>query len=125
MTSGGAALAGTLADADVYAARPRLCDLGHLRTPFHRADSSVGYRCPAEPADEYVRKGGPAEDTLDRRCLCNGLLATIGLGQRRPGDRPEPPLVTLGQNLGFLPDLLHSHGIDYSAADVVSYLLGA
>lgn len=120
-----AQLAGTLADADVYAARPRLCDLGYLRTPFHRTDGGVGYRCPAEPAGEYERKGGPAEDTLGRRCLCNGLLATIGLGQRRPGSGQEPPLVTLGQDLGFLPELLRRNGTGYSAADVVSYLLGA
>jgi NAD(P)H-dependent flavin oxidoreductase YrpB (nitropropane dioxygenase family) len=118
-------LAGTIADADVYAARPRLCDLGYLRTPFHRADGSVGYRCPAEPAQEYARKGGSAEDTPGRRCLCNGLLATVGLGQRRLSGYPEPPLVTLGQDLGFLPDLVRRHGLNYSAADVVSHLLGA
>lgn len=119
-----AELAGTLTDPDVYAARPRLCDLGYLRTPYLRTDSSVGYRCPAEPDAEYTRKGGPGQDTDGRRCLCNALLATIGLGQRRSGGWTEPPLVTLGQDLGFLPGLLQRYGSDYSAADVVSYLLG-
>jgi len=120
-----AELAGTLTDPEVYAARPRLCDLGYLRTPYQRADGSVGYRCPAEPADQYVRKGGLAQDAQDRRCLCNALLATIGLGQRRPGGWTEPPLVTLGQDLRCLPELLHRYGHTYSAADVVRYLLGA
>lgn len=119
-----AELAGTLTDPDVYAARPRLCDLGYLRAPYLRADNSVGYRCPAEPDAEYIRKGGPEQDIHGRRCLCNALLATIGLGQRRPGGWTEPPLVTLGQDLSFLPGLLHRYGSDYSAADVVSYLLG-
>ncbi len=119
-----AELAGTLTDADVYAARPRLCDLGYLRTPYQRADGGVGYRCPAEPADQYTRKGGAAPDAHDRRCLCNALLATIGLGQRRPGGWTEPALVTLGQDLRCLPDLLHRYGQNYSAANVVSYLLG-
>ena len=120
-----AELAGTLTDPEVYAARPRLCDLGYLRTPYQRADGSVGYRCPAEPADQYARKGGLAQDAQDRRCLCNALLATIGLGQRRPGGWTEPPLVTLGQDLRCLPELLHRYGHTYSAADVVRYLLGA
>ena len=31
------------------AARPRVCDLGYLRTPYQRPDGRSGYRCPAEP----------------------------------------------------------------------------
>ena len=62
------------------------------------------------------------EDTVGRRCLCNGLLATIGLGQRRPDGYAEPPLVTLGQDLSFLAELTRS-GPDYTAADVVAHLL--
>jgi NAD(P)H-dependent flavin oxidoreductase YrpB (nitropropane dioxygenase family) len=117
-----AALPETTADADVYAARPRMCDLSYLRTPFRREDGAVGYRCPAEPIDEYVRKGGAAADTEGSRCLCNGLIATIGLPQKRPGDYTEPPLITLGQDVSFLPHLTR-RGDAYTAADVVSYLL--
>lgn len=120
-----AQLTGTAAADDVYAARERRCDLGYLRTPYLRgqdgAGAGIGYRCPAEPVDEYVRKGGRAEDTVGSRCLCNGLSAAIGLGQRRPGGRTEPALVTLGQDLAFLPHL--ATGGDYAAADVVEYLL--
>ena len=86
-----AQLPGTLADDGVYAARPRLCDLGYLRVPYERGDGRVGYRCPAEPTEMYLRKGGVIEDTIGRRCLCNGLVATIGLAQRRHGDEPAEP----------------------------------
>jgi hypothetical protein len=99
-----------------------LCDLGYLRTPYRRAEGGVGFRCPAEPVDEYVRKGGAAEDTVGSRCLCNGLVATVGFGQRRKQGYTEPPLVTLGQDLSFLPHVSRS-GDDYTAADVVNYLL--
>ncbi|MFC7478934.1 nitronate monooxygenase [Luedemannella flava] len=116
-------LTGSAADEQVYADRPRLCDLGYLRTQFRRPDGSVGYRCPAEPVDEYVRKGGAVEDTVGSRCLCNGLVATIGLGQHRADGYVEPPLVTLGQDVSFLPHL-DRDGAGYCAADVVAYLLG-
>ena len=117
-------LAGTLSDDAVYAGRDRLCDLGYLRVPYDRGDGAIGYRCPAEPAATYVRKGGSVEDTVGRRCLCNGLTATIGLAQRRPDGTGEPPLLTLGQDLDFLVDLVASAGADFGAADVVAYLLG-
>jgi NAD(P)H-dependent flavin oxidoreductase YrpB (nitropropane dioxygenase family) len=116
-------MAGTTSDEQVYEARSRLCDLGYLRTPYRRAEGGVGFRCPAEPVDEYVRKGGAAEDTVGSRCLCNGLVATVGYPQRRPGGYTEPPLITLGQDLSFLPHLTRT-GPDYGAADVVEYLLG-
>jgi NAD(P)H-dependent flavin oxidoreductase YrpB (nitropropane dioxygenase family) len=115
-------LSGTTAEEQVYADRPRLCDLGYLRSPYRRPDGGVGYRCPAEPVDEYVRKGGSAEDTVGSRCLCNGLVATVGFGQRRPDGYVEPPVVTLGQDLAFLPHLTR-HGDEYTAADVIGYLL--
>ncbi|MBN1174431.1 MAG: nitronate monooxygenase [Micromonosporaceae bacterium] len=113
----------TGADQTVYEARTRLCDLGFLRTPYTKADGSIGYRCPSEPVDQYVRKGGAIEDTVGRRCLCNGLVASTGLGQHRSDGYAEPPLVTLGQDLRFLPELLAAVGDDYGAADVIGYLL--
>jgi NAD(P)H-dependent flavin oxidoreductase YrpB (nitropropane dioxygenase family) len=118
-----AQLSGTLADDEVYAARSRLCDLGYLRVPYQRADGRVGYRCPAEPVEVYLRKGGAPQDTAGRRCLCNGLVATIGLAQRRADGAAEPALVTLGQDLDFLPGLVATAGIDFGAADVIAYLL--
>jgi NAD(P)H-dependent flavin oxidoreductase YrpB (nitropropane dioxygenase family) len=117
-------LPGTLSDDEAYTRRDRLCDLGYLRVPYRRDDGAIGYRCPAEPVATYVRKGGSAEDTVGRRCLCNGLTATIGLAQRRAGGYGEPPLLTLGQDVDFLPGLVASAGEDFCAADVVAYLLG-
>jgi NAD(P)H-dependent flavin oxidoreductase YrpB (nitropropane dioxygenase family) len=115
-------LAGTLAVDEVYRARTRLCDLGYLRTPFRKADGAVGYRCPAEPVASFVRKGGTVADTADRRCLCNGLTATVGLAQHHDGTA-EPPLLTLGQDLDFLADLVARSGPRFTAADVVTHLL--
>ena len=91
--------------------------------PYRRTDASIGYRCPAEPVATYLRKGGSVEETVGRRCLCNGLTATIGLAQRRGDDTVEPALLTLGQDLTFLPDLVARAGPDFTAADVVAYLL--
>ncbi len=113
---------GTLSDPSVYEERPRLCDLGYLRTPYVKPDGAIGYRCSAEPVDTYVRKGGPAEEATARQCLCNGLTAAIGLGQTRGDGYREPALLTLGQNAAFLDGLPENH----SAADVVHrILLGA
>ncbi len=105
----------------VEAARRRVCDLGYLRTVYEREDGRLGYRCPAEPVAAYMAKGGAREDTEGRRCLCNGLAAAIGLGQVRP-EGVEPPMVTAGQELGFVRDLVAAAGLDYTAADVIAFL---
>jgi NAD(P)H-dependent flavin oxidoreductase YrpB (nitropropane dioxygenase family) len=64
-----ASLTGTLADPAIYAERPRLCDLGYLRTPYQRDGGAIGYRCPAEPIDVFVRKGGSAEQAAGTQRL--------------------------------------------------------
>ena len=114
-------LEGTLSEAEVYAARPRRCDLGYLRELYRRPDGTVGYRCSGEPVEDYVRKGGRIEDTRGRKCICNGLLATAGLGQWR-ADGPEPAIVTSGDELREVAGLLDGERRSYSAADVVAYL---
>lgn len=103
--------------------RRRVCDLGYLRQSYWRPDGEVGYRCPAEPIERYLAKGGAIEETVGKRCLCNGLLATIGLGQVRP-EGVEPPIVTAGEDFSFLPHVLPEDSTSYSAADVLDYLLG-
>ncbi len=117
-----AQLEGTLSDAAVYQARERRCDLGYLRELYRRADGTLGYRCPAEPVEDYVRKGGRVEDTHGRKCVCNGLVATVGLGQWRV-DRPEPALVTAGDDVLGLVRLMPNARGSYSASDVIAYLL--
>lgn len=122
-----AQLDGTLSDPSVYAHRQRLCDLGYLRTPYVRPDGAVGYRCPAEPADAYVRKGGDRSETVDRVCLCNALTATTGLGQRRRGRgrASEPAIVTLGADVDGARELLRRHPGGWGADDVIGYLAGS
>jgi len=117
-----AALAGTLSDRSAYEARERRCDLGYLRELHRRPDGTIGYRCPAEPVEDYLRKGGRVEDTVGRKCICNGLMANTGLGQRRNGYR-EAPIVTAGSDLAGMASLFADPGRRYTAADVVSYIL--
>ncbi len=113
----------TLSEAAVYAARGRVCDLGYLRQPYRKPDGSIGYRCAAEPVEDYVRKGGNPADTVGRKCLCNGLAATVGLAQLRDGV-VEPALVTAGNEVSDLARLVES-GVDhYGAEDVIRYLRG-
>ena len=114
-------LEGTLSDQAVYEQRTRRCDLGYLRELYRRPGGTVGYRCPGEPVDDYVRKQGDIGDTHGRKCVCNGLLATVGLGQRR-GDSVEPAIVTSGVNVGEIARFLDGGQRGYSAGDVVAYL---
>ena len=118
-----ARLEGTNSEAAVYADRPRICDLGFLREPYRTADGSVGYRCASEPVTVYVAKGGNVEDTVGRKCVCNGLLANIGYQQVRNGKRMEYPLITAGDDLVGVGRFLKPGRTDYSAADVVSVLM--
>ena len=102
--------------------RVRNCDLGYLRTAVRTADGRLVYRCPAEPVDAYVAKGGDAADTVGRRCLCNGLVANIGHPQRTRAGTVEAPLVTSGDDLLGIGAFLQGRRA-YAAADVVDYLL--
>jgi nitronate monooxygenase len=116
-------LAGTLAAPDVYAGRDRICDLGYLRAAYGREDDSIGWRCPAEPVEDYVRKGGAVEDTVGRKCLCNALMSSIGLGQTRGRDDSEPLLVTSGDDVAGVARFVPEGADSYTAADVIDYLL--
>jgi NAD(P)H-dependent flavin oxidoreductase YrpB (nitropropane dioxygenase family) len=101
--------------------RPRHCDLGYLRTAYRRSDGRIGYRCPAEPVEDYIAKGGALDDTEGRRCICNGLVAAIGMPQRREWG-VEPPIVTSGDDLVRMRGFLRGR-TSYSARDVITYLL--
>lgn len=114
---------GTLSDPEVYQARPRLCDLSYLRQPYQRENGTLGYRCASEPVDAYLKKGGKLEDTVGRTCLCNCLMANIGLGQRRRDGYEEARGITLGQDLEGARRLLARHPDGWGATDVVDFLL--
>jgi nitronate monooxygenase len=118
-------LDGTLSDARTYGQRERKCDLGYLRSAYHKPDGITGYRCSAEPVRHYLVKGGDVADTGGRKCLCNGLLAAIGLGQTQDGGYLEPPLLTAGESVAEIGQFLSGSRRSYAAADVVQHLLAA
>ena len=118
-------LEGTLSSADQYLARTRICDLGYLREPFRKEDGSTGYRCASEPVTQYLAKGGTEEAAQGRKCLCNALMADIGLGQTRAGGITEKTLVTSGDDVADTARFLAPGASSYTAADVVARLLGA
>jgi nitronate monooxygenase len=117
-------LPGSLSESLVYEQRQRVCDLGYLRTAYKREDGTIGWRCGAEPVDAYLRKGGAAEDTHGRKCVCNGLMANVDLGQYRKGTGRELPLVTSGDDVRDVARFLRSAtATTYTAEDVIRYLL--
>ncbi len=117
------AVEGTLSDAPVYAARQRICDAGYLRQVYRKPDGTLGYRCPAEPVDQYIKKGGDERETVGRKCICNALFGTIGLGQVDKQGRVEPAIVTAGDDIRHLGRFLPPGQQTYTAADVLKVLL--
>ncbi len=115
-------LPGTMDDPAVNEQRRRVCDLGFLREAYLTPEGTVGYRCPSEPVAAYVRKGRPREETEGRLCLCNGLLASVGLGQVR-ANSVEAPLVTMGDDLVAVVEALEGGQDEWTAAKVIDYLL--
>jgi hypothetical protein len=50
----------SLSSKDHYEKRPRVCNLGYLRTPYQRVDGKIAYRCASEPIEDYLKKDGGA-----------------------------------------------------------------
>jgi nitronate monooxygenase len=117
-------LDGSMSEPDAYEARPRCCDIGLLQHPYRKENGKVGYRCPSEPEDTYLARGGEIEDTVGRVCLCNGLMAKAGFAQRRKGGFVEPPVVTSGDELVNIGRFVKPGATGYSAKDVIDYLDG-
>jgi nitronate monooxygenase len=118
-----AQLEGTSSALPVYQERKRVCDLGYLREAYSAGDDKLGYRCAAEPVDNYVAKGGKLEDTVGRKCLCNALMANIGHAQTRKDQSVEPPLITVGDDLNSIVQYLAPGRDSYNAADVIEAML--
>ena len=116
-------LDGTVSVQSVYEQRGRTCDLGYLRQTYQKPDGSIGYRCPAEPETSFIHKGGDPAEAEGRKCLCNALMAAIGLGQS-VGDEIEPPIVTAGDDIKELARFLTGDNFSYTAADVLRFMLG-
>jgi nitronate monooxygenase len=117
-----AQLEGTYSEADLYASRPRICNLGFLREAYRTSDGEIGYRCPAEPLSLYLSKGGHVEDIAGRKCICNGLLANVGFPQVLSGHRLELGIVTAGDDLSTVAQFLPPGQSHYSALDVIREL---
>jgi len=113
----------TNSDATEYEKRTRICDLGYLRHAYKTEDGRIAWRCPSEPVDDYVRKGGDIEDTRGRKCVCNGLIANIDLGQVQRNGEHERALVTSGDDVENVARFLKPGADSYSAVDVIEYLL--
>ena len=103
--------------------RVRICDLGYLRHLYLRPDGTPGYRCPSEPVEDYVRKGGTVEDTVGRLCVCNGLISTLGLAQVMADGSIEKPLLTGGDDAVSVARFLPPGKDSYRAQDVIDRLL--
>ena len=112
----------SLSEEETYEERTRVCDLGYLRIAYRTEKGRIDYRCPSEPVDTYIKKGGSREDTVGRKCLCNALMANLDRGQLRNGGETEKPLLTSGDDLEILGQFLDGR-TSYTAADVLDYLL--
>jgi len=113
----------TLSNERMYEKRTRICDLGYLRHAYQRDDATIGWRCPSEPVKDYVRKGGDIADTIGRKCLCNSLIANVGLPQIQRNGEVEGTLVTSGDDAADVARFSPVGSTSYTAADVLNYLL--
>jgi NAD(P)H-dependent flavin oxidoreductase YrpB (nitropropane dioxygenase family) len=108
----------TLSDAVEYQKRTRICDLGYLRHAYDKGNGSIGWRCPSEPVDDYVKKGGDIADTVGRKCLCNSLVSNVGMPQvQRSGD-VEGMLITSGDDAEHVARFAPEGTTDYLMQDL-------
>lgn len=115
-------LKGTLSDPNALDNMQRKCDHGYMVVAHKMESGAIGFRCPAEPIDVHVKKGGKVEDTKNRVCICKALSATA-----KDGISAEVPyvgnIVTLGKDQSFRDLLLISPDGAYSAEDVIRWIL--
>ncbi len=116
-------LEGTLSEPEVYEKRCRVCDLGYLREAYKKTDGSIGWRCASEPIKAFLKHGGTEEEAKGRKCLCNSLMANIGMPQIRKGDDEELELITSGYDLTAIKEIIKPGASSYTADEVIDYLL--
>ena len=112
----------TLSNDNLYKERTRICDLGYLRTMYQREKGGIGYRCPAEPLDNYEFKNGQVDQAQGSKCLCNALMADIGLGQVRPDGRTEISLLTFGSDLEGPRAMRAKYPNGWNAVQAINFL---
>lgn len=116
-------LENTLYDESVYSVRERICDVGHLRTPCYTPEGKLAYRCPSAPQNLWVARGGDLAETEGRKCLCNGLLSAIDLGQVRSDGHTEPAMVTAGSEVAHIAEFAEPGADSYPASAVIRRVL--
>ena len=123
----------TLSEDQVFETRRRVCDIGILQQrglskPGEDGSRRLFHRCPAGPIEGYIKNRGLERNAAQRRCLCNGLLACVGLGQVKALNgklTEEPAIVTLGDDLDGIRRLSRQGQTPYWAQDVVVDILGS
>lgn len=108
----------TMGDTSLMRKRKPNCNLGGLLRPCIKPNGKFGYRCPAEPLDVFISKGGKAESTIGAICLCNGLFNNIEITEKH-----LPGVITLGSDTDFLNDILKPGCTSYTASDVIMYIM--
>lgn len=123
-------LPGTTSEPEVYegpTGRKRNCSQKCLVTPVRMTDGEIDYRCPAEPIQHYLRKGGKLEDTVGAKCICNGLVALsatpVGEDDWTALGDGEPMIATMGDRVDFLRALMWAEDDTYGAHEALGYLL--
>jgi hypothetical protein len=79
----------------------------------------MGFAVSGWPLANFLRKSGLPAATHDRKCVCNGLPTTVGLGQVRTKSGSKLPLVTAGDDLADIAQFLPAARDSCSAADVL------
>lgn len=113
-------LDGTMSQQSIFEERKRVCDLGYLRNLSENERGTINYTCPSEPISAFIKKGGNPSETTGRKCVCNALMANIGLGQKR-NNGAELPLITSGDSINNIRSFIKG-GTSYSAVDVLNHL---
>jgi len=71
-----------------------------------------------------MAKGGTKEGAEGRVCLCNALVANVGLPQALPDGSFEKCLITMGNDLMNAGRFCVNNSTEFSAKDVADVLLG-
>lgn len=113
-----AQIPGTMSDDIAYKGFEKECRFGYLRQAFRNPKDPKGglvWRCFAESERTFYAKGGKIEDTCGRKCVCSGLLSTAGLDTGMP-------IVTLGQDIAALKEIIARYGRNYTIKNAIQYV---
>ena len=93
-------LLGSLSDSAAYQLRKRRCDLGFLRQAFKKATGPLAGAVLPSRFQRTCRRAAKKRYS-GPKCVCNGLMVNVGLGQIRIDGSRELPLVTCGDDVKY------------------------